>query len=356
MSSSPFITVVVPTFNEESFISRTLDRLLDTDFPSECLEIIVADGGSTDRTVALARSVRNVRVIHNPGRLQSIGVNKAVAEADPRSEWIIRCDCHSEYPANFVGKVMGVIEGLSPEYAAVFFSRICDIEPANCFRSATGWAYLSKFGGGTPHRTTGYSGSVEHGWHGAFRKSAFLAVGGYDEQMATVEDVDLSLRLRKAGYGAWNDARLDVRYFARDRITSLWKQFRGYGRGRIDLWKRHPGVVKPRHLAMILIGPWTLLTLAMAPFAPWFLLALLPYGVLLLAIALRATFQNRSSCMLCLPVVLATMHYSWCYGFIEQLIKSEPFAVAKGKGRTSLTSRLSSIGSASSPGPGEQSL
>ena len=317
-----YVSIVIPAFNEEAHILETLQRLLNTSYPRDRMEIIVVDGGSTDRTAELASAVPGVRLLRNPLRLQSVGVNMAARAASPASEWIIRCDCHSEYPADFAATIVEVIEELDPaKFAAVFYSRICRPDAA-CFRTAAGWAYMSKFGGGTPHRTTGFSGPVEHGWHGAFQKAAFLAVGGYDEGMATLEDVDLSYRLRDAGFGIWNDARLEVRYFARSNLASLWRQFEGYGAGRVALWNKRPGVVKLRHLPLIAIGPWTLAMLSLAPVSPWFLATLIPYAVLLLAIGAKGSLKERSACLLLLPIVLATMHYSWGYGFLRALLSN----------------------------------
>jgi succinoglycan biosynthesis protein ExoA len=333
-----FVSIVIPVLNEEAYILGALRRLLDTSYPSDHMEIIVVDGGSTDRTAELASTVPGVRLLRNPLRLQSVGVNMAVRAANPASKWIIRCDCHSDYPPDFVATLVKVIGELDPtKFAAVFYSRVCKPD-TTCFRTAAGWAYMSRLGGGTPHRTVGFSGPVEHSWHGAFQRAAFTAVGGYDETMATNEDVDLSYRLSDAGFGIWNDARLEVRYFARGNVSSLWRQFKGYGAGRAAFWNKRPGVVKRRHLPLIAIGPSTLLVLALASLSPWFLAALTPYVVLLLGVAATASVKERSACLLLLPIILATMHYSWGYGFLS-VISRDTWRKIKPRGTLGRPSR-----------------
>ncbi len=64
----PWVTVVVPTYNEHDMINRCLRGILTQDYPHDRLEVLVVDGGSTDDTVARSRRYPCVRVLHNPAR------------------------------------------------------------------------------------------------------------------------------------------------------------------------------------------------------------------------------------------------------------------------------------------------
>src|SRR5579871_5593972 len=79
----PFVSVIMPVFNEGKFIAQSLAAVLEQDYPADKLEIIVADGMSTDNTRELVRSIQrarqNVRLIPNPGRIVSCGLNCAIA-------------------------------------------------------------------------------------------------------------------------------------------------------------------------------------------------------------------------------------------------------------------------------------
>src|SRR5689334_11551429 len=121
MDGVPFVSVVVPTLNENGTIAATLERLTDTSYPRDRFEVLVLDGGSSDGTQATAERIAArlrqdkgivLRVLDNPRRLQSAAVNLAVEEADARSDWLIRCDCHAEYPGDFVSAVMRTIAAL----------------------------------------------------------------------------------------------------------------------------------------------------------------------------------------------------------------------------------------------------
>lgn len=86
------LTVVIPTWNEEAAIGHTLSKLLaqEGDF-----EVIVADGGSTDRTLPIAKSIEGVRVVHAPtGRGAAMNAGAAVA----RGSFLLFLHADTELP------------------------------------------------------------------------------------------------------------------------------------------------------------------------------------------------------------------------------------------------------------------
>src|SRR5205807_906344 len=90
ISPLPFVSVLMPVRNEAGFIERNLDAVLAQDYPADRLEVLVADGMSTDGTRELvrARAVRQssapgprLRLIDNPRRIVATGLNAALAQA-----------------------------------------------------------------------------------------------------------------------------------------------------------------------------------------------------------------------------------------------------------------------------------
>ncbi|MCL4541916.1 MAG: glycosyltransferase [Chloroflexi bacterium] len=94
------VTFVVPTLNEEARLPRCLESIRAQEYPAECVEIIVADGGSTDGTVDIARSF-GARVVTNERRLAEPGValGMSIASSEyciafaadnvlPHSQWL----------------------------------------------------------------------------------------------------------------------------------------------------------------------------------------------------------------------------------------------------------------------------
>jgi succinoglycan biosynthesis protein ExoA len=332
IKDNPFVSVVIPTLNEEANIAATLRRLVDTNYPHDRVEFLIVDGGSVDGTRTIAQQIAIdamrdgtvIRVLDNPHRLQSAAMNLAAEVADGRSEWLIRCDCHAEYPVDFISVVMRAIAHRPrKDFAAVVYAVRCPTDSARCFRNATGWAFCSKLGGGNSgYRTGTPTGEIDHGWHGAFDRRVFLSIGGYDTAMVANEDVDLSWRLRDNGYKLWIAGDIEVRYITRDSPGALWKQFRRYGQGRVLLMERHRGAFKPRHLPMLGIVPWTALVVAATPVLPLLWMTLVPYLAILGIATFQAVRSTRNPCLLWLPVALAIMHYSWGCGFLAQYVRS----------------------------------
>src|ERR1051325_769344 len=92
----PFVSIILPVRNETKFIANSLSAVLNQDYPSDHLEIIVSDGMSTDGTREFIESLQekhpNVRLIDNPGQIVPTGLNAAIAAAT--GEIIVRVDGH----------------------------------------------------------------------------------------------------------------------------------------------------------------------------------------------------------------------------------------------------------------------
>jgi glycosyltransferase involved in cell wall biosynthesis len=97
-------SVIIPCCNEEDFIEACGRSIFDQDPPSGGFEVIVADGMSTDRTRGildrLAKEDDRLRVIDNPGRFVSSGLNAAIAVA--RGKVIVRMDAHTVYARDYM--------------------------------------------------------------------------------------------------------------------------------------------------------------------------------------------------------------------------------------------------------------
>src|SRR5579862_4472114 len=92
----PFISVILPVRNEARHIAMSLGAVLRQQYPAWRMEILVADGESTDQTVRVIQSLpgaERVRVIPNPRRIQAAGMNAALREA--QGEIVVRVDGHT---------------------------------------------------------------------------------------------------------------------------------------------------------------------------------------------------------------------------------------------------------------------
>src|SRR5256885_11719548 len=95
----PLVSIVLPCRNEQGYIQACLQSALDQDPPEGGFEILVADGMSTDGTreylQQMATQYPSIRILDNPGRIVSTGLNTAIRAA--RGEIIVRMDAHTIY-------------------------------------------------------------------------------------------------------------------------------------------------------------------------------------------------------------------------------------------------------------------
>jgi succinoglycan biosynthesis protein ExoA len=324
---APFMSIVLPALNEEPYLERCIRSLLDDPHPRDRLEIFVVDGGSTDRTIAiaheLAREFGFIRVIRNPRKLQAPGFNMALRAADPRAELIMRCDVHAEYPAGFLTRAHAALERNADAAVATYGDAP---KATGIFQRAVAFAQNTPLGVGNAHyRLGGVSKFVEHGKHGLFRRAPLAAVGGYDETFSHNEDSELSLRLIQAGGKVWLDADLTVYYYPRRTIGSLALQYFRYGRGRAQTVLKHRITLRLRQLAPVLLIVGEIAALLLAPFSPQVRAAILAGAAIyigaLAACAVYGAIKQRHAAILLAPLALAIMHHAWGLGFLSRLIE-----------------------------------
>src|SRR5215216_1714242 len=110
----PKVSVIVPCYNEQSTIRLLLDALCEQTYPRTEMEVIVADGLSTDGTrdviTAFQKDVPDlrVRVVDNPNRYIPSAVNRAIEVS--RGEIIVRVDAHSKPYPDYVANCIAAHE------------------------------------------------------------------------------------------------------------------------------------------------------------------------------------------------------------------------------------------------------
>jgi succinoglycan biosynthesis protein ExoA len=313
MTHVPFVTVAVPTLNESATIAAVISELLSGADDLD-LEIVVVDGGSADGTQALVSEMSEgdprVRLLHNPGRIQSRGVNLVSRSADPRSKILVRADAHCAYPAGFVARVATTLATTGAQSVVVPLFTIGEDET---FQQSVAEAQNSKLGnGGAAHRG-GWtpSGWVDHGHHAAFDLPTFLSLGGYDETFAVNEDAEYDVRLAKSGGRVWMERGAEINYYPRRTAASLARQYFRYGQGRSRTVFKHSIRPRLRQMAPLAIFWAMALSILLAPVSP---LLAIP-GAAYLAACLAYSLKTAKGSATGMFVALCCMHLSWGAGF-----------------------------------------
>jgi Glycosyl transferase family 2 len=186
--------VVVPALNEETCIRSCIESLLRQ--KTSAFSVVVADGGSTDRTRAIVADIGKreprVQMVENPGRLQSRAVNLVARRLGGGVKWLVRADAHTTYPPDFVEQVVAAARRTRASTVVVPMRAV----GRGCFQRAAATAQNSRLGnGGALHRLGQSSQFVDHGHHALFELGQFRHVDGYDEAFSHNEDFELDYRI-----------------------------------------------------------------------------------------------------------------------------------------------------------------
>lgn len=309
------VLIVIPCLDEAHNLPRLL-RQFHASAPGA--RSVVADGGSRDasRAVALAHGAA---VVDNPHRWQGAGVNRAVERYGGGCRWLVRVDAHADYPDDYVARL--VARARSGEVAAVVVAMRA--VGSGCMGRGIAAAQNAWLGtGGAAHRHPGGGGRVvDHGHHALIRLDRFVAVGGYAEDLATNEDVELDHRLRAAGGTIWLEGDLAIDYHPRRSLRALFAQYRGFGRGKAIVARRHRLRLKPRQLLPGATVP-ALVAAAAAPWLDWpFALPAATWigGTLAGGVALGV--RARSRCVAMAGPAALAMHLGWGCGYLAERLR-----------------------------------
>lgn len=226
------LSVIVPIYQEEKYISKCIDSMLSQDYPKDDLEIILVDGMSKDRTREIVANYTAkypfIRMIDNPERIAPCAMNRGIKEA--KGDVIMRLDAHVCYPKNYFSLL---VEKLNELPGAENVGALCNTLPVNDSITAQSIAAVlsSSFGMGNSHFRVGANKEMEVDTvpFGCFHKSIFDKVGLYDEELVRNQDDELNARIIKAGGKIYLIPQLVCEYYARDTAKKVYKMFYQYG-------------------------------------------------------------------------------------------------------------------------------
>jgi peptidoglycan/xylan/chitin deacetylase (PgdA/CDA1 family)/GT2 family glycosyltransferase len=190
----PFISVVVPAYNEEQYLRACLESLKRQDYAAE-YEVIVVDNASTDDTARIARDW-GAKVVYESKRSPACARQKGAEVATGKI--IAFIDADTQAPPNWLSTIVWRFL-CDPETAVISGPyAYCDTGKVSRIMSYAG-SFVSII---TDHlfRKVLHKGGALWGCNFAVQRSAFWQVGGFDTSIKFYgEEYELSLRLRKAG-------------------------------------------------------------------------------------------------------------------------------------------------------------
>lgn len=315
------VSIIMPIRNEADYIGRAIQSILDNDYPNDKLEIIVADGCSTDGTQNVVQKIskQDIRVclINNPGKIVPTAMNIGIKAS--KGEILIRVDGHAEIFPDFIKNSVICLEN-HPEVwcAGGVMETIGSTYIGNVIAAAMSCPV--GVGGGNFRLGTkeGYVDSVPFGAH---RRWVFDKVGMFDEELVRNQDDEFILRMVEAGGKQYMSPNIRSRYFSRSSFRKLARQYFQYGFWRIrTIQKRGKPASFRQMIPLFFVLGWFFLFLT-SPFWVSMRYVLVSYALIYLFVILLGVFdvgrKKGWKIAALVPVAFIIMHTSYGLGTLK---------------------------------------
>jgi succinoglycan biosynthesis protein ExoA len=319
-SETPGVSILVPCRNEKDSIAACIRSILSQYPPPGNFEVIVSDGMSDDGTLGvlqqLAKEDSRLRIIPNPARIVSTGLNLAIGVA--KGNVIIRMDAHTTYAKDYVQQCVQVLKETGADNvggpARTLSFGYCS--------SAICAAYHSPFSvGGAKFHNLEYEGYADTVPYGCWGKNVFEKIGLFDEELVRNQDDEFNLRMTRHGGTIWQSPRIRSWYRPRGSLRSLFRQYMQYGYWKVRVIQKHKLPASIRHIIpgsfVLAVALLPVLSLMWAP-ALWVWVGLLGmYGCVNILASVATARREGWRLLWLLPCVFACYHFSYGYGFLR---------------------------------------
>lgn len=312
------LSIIIPVYNEEKFIINCLESITKQDFLGLNVEILIADGGSSDSTKTLIEDFEDPRIIllDNKMKFQVYALNLMIKQA--KGEYIIRCDAHAEYEENYFISLINQLK--ENDNLGNVGSKVVTVPQSGSGQSELiSIALGSKFGVGSSHRTNESNQPIEVDTvlFGAWRKEIFDKVGLFDEEFIRGQDLEHNIRIKKAGFEIIQINGPKVTYYARDSKVKLFNMMKQYASVKPYILKKHR--IFPTFRALVPFSFYLFLLISCLISLKLFLVVVLIYVAFL---AFGAFLELRKRCSLRVVAILelasifALQHAGHAYGML----------------------------------------
>lgn len=237
----PYVSVIMPVYNEADFIERSVRSVLSQSYPKGRMELIVADGMSTDGTRQIVRNAAAdtevpLTIVDNPKQIAPAALNRAFQEA--KGAIVVRIDGHCEVDCDYILNCVRLLKDKKADGVGGPIKTIGEGSVAE----AIALAMSSSFGvGGSAFRTVNdremYTDTVAFP---AYTREIIERVGPFNEELVRNQDDEYNFRIRKMGGRILLSPRIRSKYFSRSSFGSLWRQYFQYGYWKVRVLQLHP--------------------------------------------------------------------------------------------------------------------
>ncbi len=240
----PKVSILIPAYNEESSIKRTVQSILKSDYPKNKFEIFVIDNNSKDKTLEIARNLaknnKQLKVLTELKQGKGCALNKGISKA--KGDIIFTMDADTSVHSQSLKKMTRYFK--DAKVFSVTPGMVID-NPKNLLQRIQYTEYLL---GLFLRKTFSLLNAIyiTPGAFSAYRKSFFDKYGGYDENNIT-EDLEISLRIQFNGYKIANVPDAPAYTIAPSKFSHLLNQRKRWYVGLIKNTWKYKKIISPKY-------------------------------------------------------------------------------------------------------------
>lgn len=320
----PFVSIIIPTYNDERTLHACIGSLLRLDYPT--YEVIFAYDKSKDNTLKILKEYtkkdKKIRIVQSNNRgvagARNTGMKAAKGDIFVFSD--ADCTFYKYWPTRLVKALedpkVGAVGGRDKAPPGEPLIKRCIDYTMTSFIATGGLR-------GSKHRLAKYAVT---GCNFAVRKDVVDKVGMHDERIVgRGEEKEWCQRIRDAGYDIKFVLDSFVLHYRRISLKAFWIQTYKSGVARYNIFKAAPNSLELVHIAPSMFILFLIASGGLALISKYFLfafvLAISVYTIVLIAQSIIGTLKLKSLLAFAvIPITTVIMQFAYGIGFLVKLI------------------------------------
>jgi glycosyltransferase involved in cell wall biosynthesis len=334
------VSITIPCRNEERYIGKCLQSIVNCNYSKSLLEVFVCDGMSDDQTVSIINKFVSehpyIHILENKLQTTQYALNMGLKASDADIKIIL--GAHSEIYPDYIDKCIEAF-AIHPDIGCVGGLLENVMEDENS--AVISMAMSSSFGVGNAHfRTGGKDGYVDTVAFGAYKNEVFAKAGYFDEDLVRNQDDEFNFRLIKHGYKIYLSHSIRAKYYVRASFRKLYRQYFQYGYWKVFVNKKHRVITTLRQIVPAFFVLFIFTGLVLSLLHPYITIAYLSVLFLYLLLGLRAAREKsaKTGVMTKIAFTFFLLHWSYGTGYLKGIWN---FIILQRKKASSQSSTLS---------------
>ena len=222
----PSISIIIPVYNEETYIHTCIKSILSCDYDKTKMELLLVDGGSRDHTIKIITRYRqkygSINLLHNPQKIAPVAMNIGIKASS--GDFIFIISAHAVYAEDYFSKLVYQLQSLDADCVGPVL--MTEVKNKTKVSMSIKDVLSHKFGVGSTFRSaTNLTEPVEVDTvpFGCYKKEVFEKYGLYDERLVRNQDIELNKRIVNGGGKIYLIPDVKCTYYARETFSALVK-------------------------------------------------------------------------------------------------------------------------------------